>query len=194
MATPAACNLPLILLFVAAALFPSPAVAGGELRGPPMGSVGFLFPGDGGGAAGGKHLSREFLDAHNRVRRYVGEAPVVWDRSLAMYARRWAKRRRDCRCIHSGGPFGENMFWGTGKGWRAADAVRSWALEHYDYDRSSNSCRPGRMCGHYTQIVWNATAMVGCARTVCFDGGVIMVCNYHPPGNFIGENPFDSAA
>ncbi|CAA6665724.1 unnamed protein product [Spirodela intermedia] len=165
-----------------------------ELRGPPMGSVGFLFPGDGGGAAGGKHLVAG-------VPRRPQQGPAIRRRGprrlgpLAGHVRPpVAKRRRDCRCIHSGGPFGENMFWGTGKGWRAADAVRSWALEHYDYDRSSNSCRPGRMCGHYTQIVWNATAMVGCARTVCFDGGVIMVCNYHPPGNFIGENPFDSAA
>ena len=155
---------------------------------PPPGFADFNFPVD-----VRKRLPREFLDAHNRVRQFVGEPPVIWNHSLALYARRWAKQRRiDCRCVHSAGPYGENIFWGTGKGWRATDAVRSWALEHYDYDPESNTCKTGRMCGHYTQIVWNATVMVGCARESCIGGGIIIICSYHPPGNFVGESPFVS--
>jgi len=42
--------------------------------------------------------------------------------------------------------------------------VDSWGSEKADYDYANNSCTPGKMCGHYTQMVWRATTTVGCAR------------------------------
>ena len=51
--------------------------------------------------------------------------------------------------------------------------------------------------GHYTQIVWGATTAVGCATVDCTSQGLantgsdippyFTVCNYSPPGNYLGE-------
>jgi PadR family transcriptional regulator len=49
------------------------------------------------------------------------------------------------------------------------------------------SCRG--VCGHYTQIVWSNTREVGCG--VARDSNrEVWVCNYNPPGNWIGERPY----
>lgn len=138
---------------------------------------------------------REYLHAHNQVRAAEGEAPLEWGREVARYARRWAsKRRRDCAMVHSQGPYGENIFWGAvGGSWTPDRAVNAWAEETAYYDRATNTCAQGQMCGHYTQMVWNSTTKVGCARVECFAGaGYIVICCYDPPGNFVGESPFDN--
>lgn len=137
--------------------------------------------------------SREFLFAHNIVRARVGEPPLEWDGRLAAYARAWAKQRvGDCRLVHSNGPFGENIFWAAQNNWRPRDVVKAWADEDKFYDGRSNTCEPGQMCGHYTQIVWRDSTKVGCARVDCSNGGLYAICVYNPPGNYDGENPFGS--
>ncbi|MEM6522020.1 MAG: CAP domain-containing protein, partial [Cyanobacteria bacterium P01_C01_bin.70] len=40
--------------------------------------------------------------------------------------------------------------------------VAAWVAEKADYDYASNSCASGKVCGHYTQIVWRETTAVGC--------------------------------
>lgn len=138
-----------------------------------------------------KFMAHEFLEAHNRVRARYGVPPLRWSNKLAKYARRWSSARRfDCVLMHSpGSPYGENVFWGTGWDWRAGDAVSSWASEAAFYDWRSQACHPGQMCGHFTQLVWNDTQLVGCGRSECFAGGVFITCSYDPPGNWLGEAP-----
>ncbi|PON72800.1 Ves allergen [Parasponia andersonii] len=136
-------------------------------------------------------LSREFVHAHNMVRQQLSLPPLTWDRNLARYARRWAaKRLFDCKMMHSYGPYGENIFWGGKDHWTATQAVESWVKENAFYDPGTNHCAPGEMCGHYTQVVWKSSLRVGCTRTKCANGGVLVFCEYDPPGNYINENPF----
>ncbi|KAK1558321.1 hypothetical protein Q3G72_001071 [Acer saccharum] len=140
---------------------------------------------------GGKKLAREFLNAHNMVRFAKGQPPLKWDAVLARTARRWGhKRRNDCEMKHSSSPYGENLFWGGRDHWTPKEVVESWAKEQDYYHVQSNGCDAGQMCGHYTQIVWKSTAKIGCARQKCTDGGLLVICNYDPPGNYINENPF----
>ncbi|PKA64708.1 Pathogenesis-related protein PR-1 [Apostasia shenzhenica] len=164
---------------------PSSAAASPPLRNPIDGLVSFT-----GGRGNYRTMAREFLAAHNAARALVNERPMVWDKQLARTAKRWSERRRsDCAIEHSQGPYGENLFWGSGWNWRAADAVGEWVRERDHYNLTDNSCAAGRMCGHFTQIIWSSTLRVGCGRSECFNGGVIITCNYDPPGNYIGENP-----
>uniref|UniRef100_A0A2N9GP97 SCP domain-containing protein n=1 Tax=Fagus sylvatica TaxID=28930 RepID=A0A2N9GP97_FAGSY len=141
-----------------------------------------------------KALSKEFLSAHNKIRRLYNEPPLKWDRKLARYARRWASKRfLDCRMVHSYGPYGENLFWGKHDHWTPAQAVQSWADEHQFYDPMKRECVQGQMCGHYTQVVWRDTTHVGCSSINCQDGGMYVICVYDPPGNYVNESPFDTS-
>ncbi|XP_057496638.1 LOW QUALITY PROTEIN: pathogenesis-related protein PRMS-like [Actinidia eriantha] len=110
---------------------------------------------------------------------------------LAQYAARYAAQRAyDCDLVHSGGPYGENRFWGSGNEWTPTDVVKLWVKEHTYYNCITNKCKPEKMCGHYTQIVWRSSLRLGCARVQCDNGDIFAICSYDPPGNYIGEHPF----
>ncbi|WOL14001.1 pathogenesis-related protein PRB1-3 [Canna indica] len=143
-------------------------------------------------AAHAQNTAQDFLDAHNSARASVGVAPIAWDDTVAAYASNYANQRAaDCSLVHSGGPYGENIFWGSSGGdWTASDAVSAWVSEKQYYDYNSNTCADGQVCGHYTQVVWANSVKLGCARVVCNDGGVFITCNYDPPGNVVGERPY----
>ncbi|RZS05196.1 hypothetical protein BHM03_00035664 [Ensete ventricosum] len=95
---------------------------------------------------------QDFVDAHNSARAAVGVGSVSWDNNVAAYAQKYANQRiGDCQLVHSGGPYGENLFWGSGADFTAADAINSWVGEKQYYDYDSNSFTNGRVCGHYTQ-------------------------------------------
>nr|ACJ62553.1 pathogenesis-related maize seed protein [Zea mays subsp. parviglumis] len=136
---------------------------------------------------------QDYLTPQNSARAAVGVGPAIWSTKLQQFAEKYAAQRAsDCRLQHSGGPYGENIFWGSaGFDWKAADAVRSWVDEKQWYKYATNSCAAGKVCGHYTQVVWRATTSIGCARVVCRDNrGVFIICNYEPRGNIAGMKPY----
>ncbi|KAH7673602.1 Cysteine-rich secretory protein-related protein [Dioscorea alata] len=138
-----------------------------------------------------QNSQKDYLDGHNSARKAVRLGPVTWDDNVAAYAQNYANRRiGDCRLIHSHGPYGENIFWGSWTGYTVRDAVNSWASEKKYYNYTSNTCQPGRVCGHYTQIVWRDSNKIGCARVNCNNGGVFIICNYKPAGNVRGRRPY----
>ncbi|KAK7388475.1 hypothetical protein VNO78_23291 [Psophocarpus tetragonolobus] len=141
---------------------------------------------------GPRSFAKQFLNPQNAARAVVRLRPLVWDSKLARYAQWYANQRRnDCALEHSNGPYGENIFWGSGTGWKPAQAVSAWVEERQWYNYWHNSCADGQMCGHYTQIVWSTTSKVGCASVVCSGGkGTFITCNYDPPGNYYGERPY----
>jgi pathogenesis-related protein 1 len=148
----------------------------------------------------------EYLDPHNAARATVGVPALSWSADLANYALAYAATQAG-QCIpltHSNGEYGENLFWGSAKepAWTALDAVTAWTDEVAYYDYATNSCTPGQMCGHYTQVVWQSTTHVGCAHVNCTCSstcdpdadpnytGDYIICSYDPPGNWIGERPY----
>jgi hypothetical protein len=73
--------------------------------------------------------------------------------------------------------------------------VGRWAAEADHFDYAANRC--SGVCGHYTQLVWRGTTSVGCAIQKCTSGSpfssgtwYFAVCDYSPPGNFVGERPY----
>jgi uncharacterized protein YkwD len=140
-------------------------------------------------AFAGGGVSREMLAAHNSVRARVGTAPLRWSDRLAAYAQDWADTlvaRREF-AHHPHPIYGENLFEIGGAAATPAQVVEAWAGEARDYDYTSNRCRG--VCGHYTQIAWSTTREVGCAVARGF-GREIWVCEYDPPGNWVGKRPW----
>ncbi|KAJ3706113.1 hypothetical protein LUZ61_009818 [Rhynchospora tenuis] len=140
---------------------------------------------------------QDYVNAHNTARSAVGVGGVTWDSTVQAYAQNYANQRKgDCQLIHSGGPYGENLYGGYiaggyGKDYSGVDAVNAWVSEKQYYDYNSNSCAQGKVCGHYTQVVWRSSTKIGCAKVMCDNNnGFIITCNYSPPGNYVGQKPY----
>jgi uncharacterized protein YkwD len=126
------------------------------------------------------------LAAHNRVRADHCAPPLAWSKDLAAIAQRWADHLRDAGCAfeHSRTDYGENLAAGTEGALDPDGVVAMWygEIAKYDFRRGGFSMETG----HFTQVVWRATARVGCGTSRC-NGMQIWVCNYDPPGNVEGE-------
>lgn len=157
-------------------------------------------------------LSQAMVALHNGTRDEAATEPaleeVVWDDELADVAQAWADR---CEFAHSdndarSAAYGQGVYVGENLSINSMmnDAVpasalyQGWHAEGADYDYETNSCAPGEVCGHYTQIVWRDSTTIGCGATRCDAievagqvwSGWFLVCNYAPGGNYQGEQPY----
>ncbi|ESR35958.1 SCP domain-containing protein [Citrus sinensis] len=133
---------------------------------------------------------QDYLDAHNSARAAVYVPNIIWNDTVAAYAQNYSNSRiADCNLVHSGGPYGENLAKGSGT-FTGTAAVSLWVAEKANYNYSTNTCAAGKVCGHYTQVVWRNSIRVGCARVQCSNGWWFVTCSYDPPGNYIGQKPY----
>ena len=134
-------------------------------------------------------MAKDVISAHNFYRKRVGTPPLAWSDDLAARAQAWATKLMDTGMYvpRRDGVFGENLFEITGGSANAFEVVTAWVSEAANYDHASNSCTA--RCGHFTQVVWRTTKLVGCgvARNATRE---VWVCDYAPHGNTIGESPY----
>jgi pathogenesis-related protein 1 len=141
------------------------------------------------------------LHEHNKARRAaIPNASVMpmltWNTDLAMVAQNF-----EANCpglVHSSNTdrtniagysyVGENLAAGYGT-WQAA--VQGWVNEQVDFTYPT-TCNSGKVCGHYTQVIWAKTLTVGCAYKECpnLQYGKYYRCEYGPGGNYNGEAPY----
>ena len=148
---------------------------------------------------------KEMVDSHNRVRVEAGvTSRLAWSEKLANSAKDHAQKLREkkgCKPVHSGKKrVGENLYWASPLTFSsgrtelqkitAKRVAETWASEKADYHYPSNSCASGKVCGHYTQMIWENTAKFGCAKAVCTDNSQVWVCHYYPEGNYVGQKPY----
>ncbi|CAL9234538.1 unnamed protein product [Arabidopsis halleri] len=124
---------------------------------------------------------QDFLNAHNRARGAVGVSNLMWSQTLAIYARAYAEKRRDCGFFLSGGPYGETIKVDI-IDFSAEQFVRTFldqGSNYYDY--ATNTCRrAGNACDGYKQVLSRKTVFLGCAKVKCNNGGVFAICSYDP--------------
>jgi len=149
---------------------------------------------------------KAIIDLHNKHRMAITKATnmakIAWDDGLASTAQYTAAL---CTFEHTSpdwitqvtGPdgktlpayVGQNLFKGTAGAFDYTSAINAWHAEVKDYDYCENKCAAGKVCGHYTQVVWATTAHVGCGMATC-GGSVIIACDYYKPGNYRGVDPY----
>lgn len=145
----------------------------------------------------------ELVSSHNRWRIRVGVPPLRWSAEVAANAQNWARflaLDNRCKMKHSDSEDGENVFWAGALHWSdgrvelnpitGTEVANSWGDESKFYSIATDTCEPGKVCGHYTQVVWSETQELGCGRQVCADKSQIWVCQYRPAGNIIGQKPY----
>jgi len=147
-----------------------------------------------------------FVTGHNAYRTSVNPParclPVAsWSWDISASANNWAQQ---CNFAHSGTPnLGENIYAISVRTPNASTfdpngPVNAWGSERQFYNYATNTCASGQICGHYTQMVWDSSTVIGCAfqdcptiRNVPFpNGGTIAVCQYSLPGNIVGQRPY----
>jgi len=149
-------------------------------------------------------------ERHNYWRSEKKLAPLVWSKEVGDYAQEWANTiitKYKGELTHRGNVnnnpkgYGENLYAHFWSGSKPADmqkngiAVDSWAEEKEFYKEGvafEKSC-DGGVCGHYTQLMWEASKKLGCGKA----SGIkdqwqveVFVCNYDPPGNYMGQVPY----
>ncbi|RKH52014.1 CAP domain-containing protein [Corallococcus llansteffanensis] len=159
---------------------------------------------DAGPVVGPTQFATDMLEAHNAARASAQPqptpalAPLTWDATVEAVAQKWAD---NCKFEHNPnrGNAGENIAAATSDYQTTKGTVTGWVAEAADYDYAKNTCTAGKVCGHYTQVVWRNSTRLGCAVKRCttgspFGGGsaawVFWVCNYAPPGNYAGQRPY----
>ncbi|XP_049843054.1 venom allergen 5.02-like [Schistocerca gregaria] len=162
-------------------------------------------------------VKKSILDAHNKYRQsialgYVAGQPgaarmleMVWDEELASIAQRWADQ---CTMGHdhnrdvSRFPVGQNVAatWTTRRQVSLepdfARQIAAWYGEVAAYRYQDGSL--GAATGHYTQLVWGDTYLVGCGYSFFYDRSrgytKLYVCNYGPGGNVVGAAPYEKGS
>jgi pathogenesis-related protein 1 len=85
---------------------------------------------------------------------------------------------------------GQNLFYGSGiANITPSFVVQSWLDESKDYDEHKARCSDGADCGHFTQVIWKGSKVLGCGAA-SGGGRRFWACFYNPPGNIIGSRPY----
>jgi hypothetical protein len=140
-------------------------------------------------------FARRLLVAHNRERRLVGNPPLEWSDELAVAAATHARRlsmlgRLEHAAQQDRRNAGENLWMGTAAAYRIEAMINGWAREKalFRAGQFPSVSASGRWqdVGHYSQMIWRETRLVGCAIHRR-DGLDYLVCRYSPPGNVRGS-------
>ncbi|WWC92954.1 uncharacterized protein L201_007917 [Kwoniella dendrophila CBS 6074] len=129
--------------------------------------------------------SKTFVDCHNKYRNQYGAKNVSWVNELANYA---VNHASVCGSMsHTNGPYGENLAAGAIS---ITSSIDMWMDEASQYDPENPSF------SHFTQVVWQSTETIGCAKIDCgvntgMSGQTYVMCEYQPAGNVVGSYAFN---
>ncbi|KAJ8042536.1 Peptidase inhibitor 16 [Holothuria leucospilota] len=168
-----------------------------------------------GGSSYTREEERKLLSSHNEYRKSVNPSAsnmdeMKWSVELAKLAQQWSEAcvyehpSRISNPEYNG--LGQNLYikyfdrGGDNPPNPVTQPVTLWYNEDKDYHYELGSCSAGRVCGHYTQVVWASTTEVGCGIAFCpeaithsgqtFEDAWLVTCNYNPGGNFRGQKPY----
>ena len=117
--------------------------------------------------------------------------PLQWSPDLAAYAQAWADHlaaQGGNLVHHPGTPYGENLAGGRGGAPNPTKAAKYWLTERDAYRDEPFGKQDD--VGHYTAMVWRTTTQVGYGMAISADGNWVVVANYAPAGNIVGQHPY----
>ncbi|XP_011054174.1 PREDICTED: venom allergen 3-like [Acromyrmex echinatior] len=166
-----------------------------------------------------KAEKKAIVDKHNELRRYVasgketrgkpGPQPkavsmtnLTWDEELEKISQRWVNQcifgHDECRHVDRF-IVGQNMAQASSSGKNTATVdylVSLWYNEVKDFNNTKiNKYEFEPKTGHYTQLVWANSKIIGCGKIEYEDptkwNKITLCCNYGPHGNMIGQKMYE---
>ncbi|XP_045398114.1 cysteine-rich secretory protein 2 [Lemur catta] len=149
----------------------------------------------------------EIVNKHNELRRAVSPPAsnmlkMEWNREASANAQKWANK---CTLEHSdpedrktSTKCGENLYMSSDPtSW--SNAIQSWYDESQDFQYGVGQKQPDKITGHYTQLVWYSSYLVGCGIAYCPNQDFLKyyyVCQYCPAGNNVAKKstPYQQGA
>lgn len=142
------------------------------------------------------------IKIHNDARSELGIAPLIYSKKLAKEAKTYAKKLAilDKGLNHSkNNEDGENLYMSyehngyevTYSNLPFKNASLSWYAEKHDYSYSKIGDELNfDVIGHYTQMIWKKTTMVGFGYARSDAGNTYVVARYSEAGNIEGQYPY----
>ena len=144
-----------------------------------------LLPGNRSMADVSDSFKKELLGQHNLFRKKHRVPLMKQNNRIQKYAQEWADNiaRRDRMYHRQPNRYGENIYWMSGGNPSGKSVVNAWysEIKYYKYSNPRFSYKTG----HFTQVVWKGSTELGCGRAKSRMGGIYVVCNYNPPGNYM---------
>ncbi|MDF1853790.1 MAG: CAP domain-containing protein [Verrucomicrobiales bacterium] len=149
------------------------------------------------GATGSKLTpaeAQQVIAFHNKARTEVGVGGVAWSAEIAAFAQQWADHlARSGQFAHRPRDqqrYGENL--------AAAQSIvagmNMWYAEKKLFPAGAAFSMRLMPAGHYTQMVWRGSTQIGAGKAVIasgpYAGLTVLVCNYSPQGNVVGQKPY----
>ncbi len=138
----------------------------------------------------------ELLDFHNKVRKEVGVDAVKWNPKVAQSAQQWADYLAETGKFEhrpaDNSVYGSNLAAGTGS-FTVLSLAGLWYGEKANYKLHAPIGNDLKLVGHYTQMIWKNTTEIGVGKATYKTGErkgqSVIVAEYNPPGNYIGQDP-----
>ena len=146
-----------------------------------------------------RQQAEEALAYHNKVRADVGVGPLSWSPQLADFAQKWANNlvsNGKCKLEHRPGSgewqgiYGENIAMLVPKNNASLESSEMWYSEISKFQNVTLDNTNWYAAGHYSQMIWRNTKSVGIGAAKCSNGYYIVVANYDPPGNYMGQKAY----
>ncbi|XP_043220693.1 protein PRY1-like [Amphibalanus amphitrite] len=138
-------------------------------------------------------FAEECLKAHNEYRKKHGVPSLKLNKKMCKYSQQWADTiaEKDKMEHRQDKKYGENIFcvWSDDPKFKVngREAVESWYSEIKDHKFDVEPKAGVMKSGHFSQVVWKESKELGVGKARSKSGKIMVVANYDPAGNFIGD-------
>jgi len=149
---------------------------------------------------GDKKFQEACLKTHNEFRKNHSVPALKLNKDISAIAQKWANQLAKTNSFshskdrdYKGQKMGENIamkYTSSRDDFTGQQVTDQWYSEVTKYNFAASS---GAGTGHFTQVVWKDSKEFGVGKAQTSDGKWLVVANYLPAGNFVGnykENVF----
>lgn len=131
----------------------------------------------------------QILSKHNYYRSLFNVPQIEYDELLSEYSQHRANMIASEPVNIAEPIYGENVFFTSIGIDDISVGVDSWMSERYAWIQENNNWNEGLQ--HFSQCIWHNSSKLGIGKAYLENNErIVLVCNYYPAGNIIGQQPY----